>query len=50
MRSVNLNYLQTMRLSPIQASSLKAIGEFKGKQALFARQTPEILESEYQPL
>lgn len=45
MRSVNLNYLKSITLSLTQASSLKAIGEFKGKQALFARQTPEILES-----
>jgi len=45
MRSVNLNYLKAIKLSVSQASSLKAIGEFKGKQALFARQTPEILES-----
>lgn len=45
MRSLNLNLLQSLRLSTSQASSLKAIGEFKGKQALFARQTPEILES-----
>lgn len=45
MRSLNLKYLESIRLSPVQASSLKALGEFKGKQALFARQTPEILES-----
>lgn len=45
MRSLNLKFLESIRLSPQQASSLKAIGEFKGKQALFARQTPEILES-----
>lgn len=45
MRSLNLNYLESIRLSARQASSLKAIGEFKGKQALFARQTPELLES-----
>ena len=45
MRSVNLNFLKSITLSLVQASSLKAIGEFKGKQALFARQTPEILES-----
>jgi Fic family protein len=29
----------------MQASALKKIGEFQGMQALFARQTPEILES-----
>jgi len=45
MRSLNLNYLNSIRLSAQQASSLKKIGEFQGKQALFARQTPELLES-----
>ena len=45
MRSLNLRYLQDMRLKPLQATALKKIGEFQGKQALFARQTPEILES-----
>jgi len=45
MRSLNLRFLESIRLTPTQASSLKRIGEFQGKQALFARQTPEILES-----
>lgn len=45
MRSVSLNFLQSIRLSPSQASTLQKIGEYKGKQALFARQTPEILQS-----
>ena len=45
MRSLNLRYLESVRLSPRQASGLKRIGEYQGKQALFARQTPEILES-----
>lgn len=45
MRSLNLRYLQELRLTPLQATALKKIGEFQGKQALFARQTPEILES-----
>jgi Fic family protein len=45
MRSLNLNYLESIRLSPSQATTLKKIGEYKGKQALFARQTPEILQT-----
>jgi Fic family protein len=44
-RSLNLNYLESIRLAPSQASTLKKIGEYQGKQALFARQTPEILQS-----
>jgi Fic family protein len=45
MRSLNLRFVESIRLSPLQASALKKIGEYMGKQALFARQTPEILES-----
>lgn len=45
MRSLNLNYLKRITLSTTQATTLKRLGEFKGKQALFARQTPEILQS-----
>lgn len=45
MRSLNLKYLNSIRLSTQQASTLKKIGEFQGKQALFARQTPELLAS-----
>jgi Fic family protein len=45
MRSLNLKYIEAIRLSPTQASALKKIGEFQGMQALFARQTPEVLES-----
>ena len=45
MRSLNLNYLKEISLKLIQGTTLKKIGEFQGKQALFARQTPEILES-----
>jgi Fic family protein len=45
MRSLNLRFLEAVRLTPGQATGLKRIGEYQGKQALFARQTPEILES-----
>ncbi len=44
-RSLNLNYLKNITLKTPQGSTLKKIGEYQGKQALFARQTPEILES-----
>jgi Fic family protein len=45
MRSLNLKYIEAIRLSPNQASSLKKIGEYRGMQALFARQTPDVLDS-----
>jgi Fic family protein len=37
--------MQNIRLTGSQAATLKKIGEYQGKQALFARQTPEILDS-----
>jgi Fic family protein len=45
MRSLNLKYIEEIRLFPAQASALKKIGEYQGMQALFARQTPEVLDS-----
>jgi Fic family protein len=45
MRSLNLKFIENVRLSPSQASSLKKIGEYRGMQALFARQTPDVLDS-----
>jgi len=45
MRSLNLKFMESLRLSPVQASALRKIGEYQGMQALFARQTPEVLES-----
>jgi Fic family protein len=45
MRSLNLKFIEDIRLSPAQASALKKIGAYQGMQALFARQTPEVLDS-----
>ena len=45
MRSLNLKFIENVRLNLAQASALKKIGEYKGMQALFARQTPEVLDS-----
>jgi Fic family protein len=45
MRSLNLKFIEEVRLSPAQASAVKKIGKFHGMQALFARQTPEVLDS-----
>jgi len=45
MHSLNPNYLEKLSFSSEQATALKRIGEYRGKQALFSRQTPEILES-----
>ena len=43
--SLDSIYLQQLTFSGEDASTLQKIGEYKGKQALFTQQTPEILES-----
>lgn len=45
MHSLNIKYLETLNFSAEQVSVLKKIGESRGKQELFSRQTPEVLES-----
>ena len=45
MHSLDATYLKALTFSSEHASSLKTIGEYKGKQALYFQQTPEILES-----
>lgn len=45
MHSLTTNYLNSLKFSAEDASTLTKIGEYRGKQDLFKRQTPEILES-----
>ena len=45
MKTFNPNYLQKITFTAGEASTIQKLGEFKGKQALFAQQTPEILNS-----
>lgn len=45
MRSLDIRYLSRLHFSSEQAASLKRIGECKGRQELFVRQTPEVLET-----
>jgi len=45
MHSLTPDYLNRIVLTPEQGSTLNKIGEYKGKQKLFAHQTPEILET-----
>ena len=45
MNSLSISYLNRLKLTPEQGSVLAKIGECKGKQELFARQTPETLET-----
>ena len=43
MRSLKSSFLDTLSLSPQDGSTLKALGEFRGKQELYRHQTPEVL-------
>jgi len=45
MHSLTDTYLQALKFSTAQASMLQKLGEFRGKQALFSQQTPEMLDS-----
>ena len=45
MRSLSPQFLDRLRLTTEDAATLTALGEYRGKQELFRRQTPELLES-----
>ena len=45
MNTLQPNYLQQIAFTAEDASTIQKIGEYKGKQALFSQQTPEILDS-----
>ena len=45
MPALTIDFLNNLHLTPEQGSALARIGEYKGKQELFARQTPETLET-----
>ena len=43
MHSLSIGYIDALRLSADDGSMLKALGESRGRQALFRKQTPELL-------
>ena len=45
MWSLNPNYLDSLTYSAEQVSTLRRLGEYRGKQELFTRQRPEVLQS-----
>ncbi len=45
MHSFKKNFINSLRFTPEQLSTLKVIGEYRGKQQLYFAQTPEVLES-----
>jgi len=45
MPSLDPAFLNSLQLSTEQGATLRKIGEHKGRQALFERQTPEVLET-----
>jgi hypothetical protein len=44
LHSLTPEYLDRLRFDADQAATLRAIGEYRGKQALFYRQAPEMLK------
>lgn len=45
MRSLTAEFLSKLRFNATHAATLRALGEFRGKQALFFQQPPEVLKS-----
>ncbi len=45
MHSLSIKYLNELKFSATQVSTLTTLGEYRGKQALYFRQTPEILKT-----
>jgi len=45
MHSLSREFLDELRFSASALKSLQALGEYRGKQELFARQSPQVLES-----
>jgi len=45
MHSLGAHYLARVRLTTEQAASMRAVGEFQGKQALYYQQAPEMLKT-----
>ena len=45
MHSLSAEYLARLRLTAEQAASMRAVGEFQGKQALYYQQAPEMLKT-----
>lgn len=45
MHSLSAAFLEALRLTPEQGASLRAVGEYQGKQALFFQQAPETLRT-----
>jgi len=45
MHSLSRTYLDALRFSATQLKSIQALAEYRGKQELFSRQSPQVLES-----
>ncbi len=44
MHSLTLEYLAALRFDGTQAATLRTLGEYQGKQQLYAAQSPEALK------
>lgn len=45
MKSLERQYLKRLTFTPAQLATLRAIGEYRGKQQLFYQQSPEVLKN-----
>jgi len=45
MHSLSQDFLENLRLSAAEAATVRKIGEYLGKQKLYAKQAPEVLET-----
>ena len=45
MRSFEYDYLLEAPISHIQGMTLRALGEYRGREALYIQQSPELLET-----
>lgn len=45
MHSLSWKFLDDLRFSASDLKSLQALAEYRGKQELFSRQSPQVLES-----
>jgi hypothetical protein len=50
MRSFEFDYVLETPISHEQAMTLRALGEYRGRQVLYAEQSPEVLETYYEAL
>ena len=44
MNSLNENYLENIKFGQTELATLRMLGEYQGKQILYSKQSPEVLQ------